>query len=245
MQETLEQERSPVATMTPAVPEDLRPDYRLWPSTRGLHEASLQTPLCSWQHSDPAVSGWQEFLIRTLDVVGSLLILFVLWPVTLVLAATVKLTSAGPVFYSQGRVGRYGKVFTMYKFRTMKDGAESDTGPVLASTNDTRLTPVGQLLRQSRMDELPQLFNVLRGDMSMVGPRPERPHFVQQYRVLQGVRLAVKPGITGLAQIRGSYNLRPERKVRYDTLYIQRRSVLLNLYVLMQTIPVILMREGQ
>ncbi|OHB63426.1 MAG: hypothetical protein A2Y76_13380 [Planctomycetes bacterium RBG_13_60_9] len=186
----------------------------------------------------------REFPIRLFDIVASVALLLATWPILLTAALLVKLTSRGPVIYRQPRVGRHHRVFTLYKLRTMKDGAERDTGPVWASAQDHRITPVGRILRSTRIDELPQLLNVLRGDMSLVGPRPERPCFVAQFKTLQGVRLAVKPGITGLAQVRGHYELRPDQKVRYDTLYIQNRSLRLNLYVLLQTIPVVFLRKG-
>jgi lipopolysaccharide/colanic/teichoic acid biosynthesis glycosyltransferase len=106
------------------------------------------------------------------------------------------------------------------------------------------VTPIGKFLRQTRIDELPQLLNVLKGDMSMVGPRPERPHFTRIHKALRGIRMAVKPGLTGLAQIRSSYNLKPQHKTKYDYLYIQRRSALLNIYLMIKTIPVMIMRKG-
>jgi lipopolysaccharide/colanic/teichoic acid biosynthesis glycosyltransferase len=182
--------------------------------------------------------------MRAFDVVTSIIILLAAWPAMLAAALLIKLTSRGPAIYRQERVGRDSHVFVLYKLRTMMDGAERDTGPVWAAARDSRVTPVGRILRKARIDELPQLFNVLRGDMSLVGPRPERPHFVSCYETLQGARLAVKPGITGLAQIRGNYDLRPDRKVRYDILYIRKRSLLLNIYVLLQTIPVMLTGRG-
>jgi lipopolysaccharide/colanic/teichoic acid biosynthesis glycosyltransferase len=185
-----------------------------------------------------------EFMVRVLDVVGSALILLLAAPVMVLVGLFVKLTSVGPVLYKQRRVGEYGRVFTLYKFRTMVHDAEKHTGPVWAAKNDERVTPAGKILRRTRLDELPQLFNVLKGDMSLVGPRPERPYFVKQHKVLQGVRLVVKPGITGLAQVRGYYDLKPEHKLKYDYLYIQKRSFLLNLYILLQTIPVVLLKKG-
>lgn len=185
-----------------------------------------------------------EFLIRLLDVVGSLVILTCALPVMILAALLIKLTSSGPVLYRQERVGRGGRLFSLYKFRTMIDGAEKHVGPVWASRDDDRVTPVGRILRRTRLDELPQLYNILRGDMSLVGPRPERPYFVQRHRALQGMRLAVKPGLTGLAQIRSFYDLKPTHKVRYDYLYIQNRSLLLNVYILLQTIPVLFTRQG-
>ena len=126
----------------------------------------------------------------------------------------------------------------------MIDDAEKHTGPVLATINDPRVTKIGRILRTTRIDEIPQLFNVIRGQMSLVGPRPERPHFVKQHKHLRELRLAVKPGITGLAQIRSYYDLPPEHKVKYDYLYIQRRSLRLNLYILTMTVPIIFSRKG-
>jgi lipopolysaccharide/colanic/teichoic acid biosynthesis glycosyltransferase len=189
-------------------------------------------------------SGRREFSLRVFDIVTSVVLLLGAWPVMLIAAVLIKLTSRGPVIYRQQRVGRHHRVFTLYKFRSMADGAERDTGPIWASAQDSRITPVGRVLRKTRIDELPQLFNVLQGNMSLVGPRPERPHFVAQYEALQGVRLAVKPGITGLAQIRASYDLRPDRKLKYDALYVHNRSLFLNIYILVQTIPVMLKRKG-
>lgn len=186
----------------------------------------------------------REFVIRAFDIVGSVAILAVTLPLMLVVALLIKASSQGPILYKQKRVGKDGKVFTLYKFRTMVDNAEDHVGPVLAAKDDVRVTPVGRVLRRVRMDELPQLFNVLWGDMSLVGPRPERPYFVNQHKALQGVRLAVKPGLTGLAQIRSFYDLKPDHKIKYDNLYIQRRSVFLNAYILLQTIPVIFTKKG-
>ncbi len=142
-------------------------------------------------------SAWQEFPMRIFDVMTSIAILLAVWPIMLIAALLIKLTSRGPAIYRQKRVGRHSKVFILFKFRTMRDGAERDTGPVWASARDSRVTPVGCILRKARIDELPQLFNVLWGDMSLVGPRPERPHFVSRYRTLQGARLIARPGVTG------------------------------------------------
>lgn len=187
---------------------------------------------------------FNDVLIRSLDIAGSIIMLLLAAPVMVFAAVLIKATSPGPVLYKQKRVGKAGRIFTLYKFRTMVDGAEKETGPVWATKDDERVTFVGRILRRTRLDELPQLFNALRGDMSLVGPRPERPYFVRQHRSLQGIRLVVKPGITGLAQIRAFYNLRPEHKIKYDYLYIQNRSLLLNLYILLQTIPVIFLKKG-
>jgi len=186
----------------------------------------------------------EEFLMRCLDIAGSILILLVSTPVTILTPLLIKISSSGPVFYKQQRVGKDGKLFTLYKFRTMVHDAEKEVGPVLASRDDPRVTKVGKILRATRLDELPQLINVLKGDMSLVGPRPERPHFVKKHKSLHELRLAVKPGLTGLAQIRSFYDLKPRHKIKYDYLYIQKRSLLLNLYILIRTIPAVFSRKG-
>lgn len=187
----------------------------------------------------------EEFLMRSLDVLGGLVILVVSLPLTILATVLIKLTSEGPILYRQQRVGKNGKIFTLYKFRTMVKDAEAKLGPVLAVENDPRVTKVGRFLRDTRLDEFPQLINVLLGQMSLVGPRPERPYFVKGYKALREIRLAVRPGLTGLAQIRNVYDLQPNHKIKYDYLYIQQRSLLLNLYILAKTIPVILLKKGR
>jgi lipopolysaccharide/colanic/teichoic acid biosynthesis glycosyltransferase len=189
-------------------------------------------------------SALTEVLIRGFDIAGSVIMLLLAMPVMVFTALLVKGSSMGPMLYKQRRVGKNCKIFKLYKFRTMVHNAEKHTGPVWAARDDGRVTPIGRVLRRTRLDELPQLFNVLRGDMSLVGPRPERPYFVRRHRVLQGVRLMVKPGITGLAQVRAPYDLRPEHKLKYDFLYIQKRSFLLNVYIMLMTVPVVLLRKG-
>jgi len=190
-------------------------------------------------------SDLDEFLIRMLDIVASVVFLLVLWPVMFLISLLTKLTSHGPVIYKQRRIGKDGKIFTLYKFRTMIKDAEKIAGLSPASQNDVRVTKIGKLLRTTRLDELPQLLNVLRGEMSLVGPRPENLYRVENHKSLQGLRLAVKPGLTGLAQIRSFYDLHPRHKIKYDYLYIQRRSLLLNLNIILKTIPVILLKKGQ
>jgi len=187
-------------------------------------------------------SDCEEFLIRTLDIIGSILILLLLSPLIALVILILKFS--GPVLYKQTRVSKDGAIFILYKFKTMIDGAEKQSGPTLAARDDPRVTKIGRLLRSSRIDELPQLWNVIRGDMSLVGPRPERPYFVKMHRALRGIRLAVKPGLTGLAQIRSLYNLKPTHKIKYDYLYIQKRSLWLNLVLLAKTIPVVLSKKG-
>jgi len=189
-------------------------------------------------------SDLDEFFITILDISTSLISLILAAVPMLIISILIKLTSKGTVIYKQERVGKDGKTFTLYKFRTMVEDAERMLGPVLAKQDDPRITKIGKILRTTRMDELPQLFNVLCGQMSLVGPRPERPHFVKLHKALRELRLAVKPGLTGLAQIRSFYDLHPKHKFKYDFLYIQRRSLLLNLYILAKTIPVVFSKKG-
>jgi len=177
--------------------------------------------------------------------------LILLSPLIIFVSLLIKLTSSGPLLYKQLRVSKDGGTFMLYKFKTMIDDAEKHTGPVLAAKNDPRVTrsechfKLGRFLRETRIDEIPQLLNVIRGDMSIVGPRPERPYFVKRHKALREIRLAVKPGLTGFAQIRNLYDLHPKHKIKYDYLYIQRRSLLLNLYIITKTIPVIFSKKGQ
>ena len=194
---------------------------------------------------DTARVTWlQRFLIRLLDLVGAILGLLLFCPVMLIVALSIKFDSRGRVFYCQKRVGEKGRIFTLYKFRTMVAHAETNWGFLPASEDDERITRVGKMLRKTRLDELPQLFNVIKGDMSLVGPRPENLYRVNLHQALRGPRLVVKPGITGLAQIRSLYDIKPDHKIKYDYLYIQRRSFLLNLYILIMTVPVVLKKTG-
>ncbi len=176
------------------------------------------------------------------DRVLALVALIVLLPVLAILALLVKLTSRGPVFFRQQRVGQYGRPFYILKLRTMVLDAESKTGPIWAVDNDPRVTRIGRFLRLSHLDEIPQLFNVLMGHMSLVGPRPERPVFVAQFRRQipnYEDRLLVKPGITGLAQVYHSYDatLRDVRKkLAYDLLYIKRMCMMTDVIILFLTV---------
>jgi exopolysaccharide biosynthesis polyprenyl glycosylphosphotransferase len=175
---------------------------------------------------------------RGLDILLSAAALVVGAPLVAAAAVTIKLTSRGPVFYCQERVGRHGRLFTIYKLRTMVDGAERETGPTLARKSDPRSTPVGRVLRAIKLDEWPQFYNVLRGDMSIVGPRPERLCFVQSYgrHIDQySQRHSVRPGITGLAQVKGGYRTHVYVKLRYDLDYVRRQSCWLDLWILART----------
>jgi lipopolysaccharide/colanic/teichoic acid biosynthesis glycosyltransferase len=187
----------------------------------------------------------EEFLIRLLDMVGSLALLILFGPILLMTACLIKATSPGPVIYRQPRVGKDRQLFTLYKFRTMRHDPSGGEDHRPAVAGDERVTRVGRTLRRLRLDELPQLINVLKGQMSLVGPRPENITRVNTHKALRGLRLAVKPGLTGLAQVRSFYDLNPGHKIKYDYLYIQRRSLMLNLYVLYKTVPVVLRGKGQ
>lgn len=187
---------------------------------------------------------------RFLDVLGASVGLVLAFPLMVLATIAIKLTSHGPVIYSQERVGVWGKRFSMHKFRSMRIDAEADGLPKFASENDPRVTLVGKFLRRTRIDELPQFWNVLRGDMSLVGPRPERPAFVEQ---LEGQipyfrqRLFVKPGVTGHAQVRCRYSAELEDhqvKLEHDLFYIKNVSIFFDLSILMDTVKVVLCRIG-
>jgi exopolysaccharide biosynthesis polyprenyl glycosylphosphotransferase len=186
-------------------------------------------------------------LKRVFDVMLGLTLCVLAVPIMAVVALAIRVTSPGPIIFRQDRVGRGGKPFTMYKFRTMHLEAERGTGPVLAVENDPRVTRLGRVLRGTRLDELPQLWNVLAGDMSFVGPRPERPEFVRDYEVeIQGYRerFKVRPGLTGYAQVNGEYHTSPATKLKYDLAYMYNRSFLLDLKILSETAKVMLTRRG-
>jgi lipopolysaccharide/colanic/teichoic acid biosynthesis glycosyltransferase len=208
------------------------------------HLMAIRAALPRGTRDVPRQSAVHELSIRLLDLAGAAGILILSLPIMTLLAVLIKVSSPGPILYKQERVGKSGRVFTLYKFRSMIDDAEKHVGPVWAAKDDGRVTPLGKVMRKMRFDELPQLFNVIKGDMSLVGPRPERPFFVGRHKALQGIRLAVKPGLTGLAQIRAFYDLKPDHKLRYDHLYIQNRSFWLNISILAKTIPVVLQKTG-
>lgn len=184
-----------------------------------------------------------EFLKRLFDVGFSALALALCMPLMVLTAVLMKLTSSGPVLYRQPRVGLHGEEFELLKLRTMVQDAEKDTGPVLSSSNDGRVTLVGKVLRRLKIDEMPQFYNVLRGDMSVVGPRPERMCFVEQFsRSIPGyaARHHVKPGITGPAQVYGRYTSDPEVKLKYDLMYVYGGSFSTDLKILAKTIPAVI-----
>lgn len=189
----------------------------------------------------------QKILKRMLDIAVSIPAIIILLPLMALTSIAIKADSKGPVIYSQERVGLYGKSFKVYKFRSMRQDAEAQSGPVLAKEGDSRITKVGRFIRATRIDELPQLFNVLKGEMSIVGPRPERPFFVEQFikeKPEYAYRHNVKPGITGLAQIAGKYNTTAYDKLIYDLIYIQEVSVKTDLIIMLQTLKVLITKES-
>ncbi len=187
---------------------------------------------------------------RLLDLCAAVVGMLLAAPIMAVVAAAVKLTSSGPVVYRQQRVGQMGRVFTVFKFRSMRQDAEAGTGAVWASKNDDRVTPIGRFIRRARLDELPQLWNVLVGDMSLVGPRPERPEFVQKLTEqipFYGQRHVVRPGLTGWAQVRYTYGSTVEdalEKLQYDLFYIKNVSIPLDLFIIFSTIKTVILRQG-
>jgi sugar transferase (PEP-CTERM system associated) len=187
---------------------------------------------------------------RAFDLVLSLVGLVVSLPLMAVVALLVKLTSRGPVLYHQERVGLNGRTFPVHKFRSMRLDAETTSGPVWSAKHDARVTPIGRFLRRARLDELPQLWNVLGGDMSFVGPRPERPNFVEELTAkipFYGQRHVLKPGLTGWAQVRYTYGASVEdaiEKLQYDLYYIKNLSFALDLVIVLETVKTVLLRRG-
>jgi sugar transferase (PEP-CTERM system associated) len=191
-----------------------------------------------------------EALKRLFDMAAAVLGLALAGPIMALVALATKLTEGGPVLYSQVRVGRNEVPFTLFKFRSMRPDAETDTGPVWSSAGDPRVTRLGRLLRRTRLDELPQLWNVLRGDMSIVGPRPERPEFVIELTKqipFYSQRHAVRPGVTGWAQVRHTYAASVAdslQKLQYDLFYIKNMSLAFDIFVVFETVKTVLVRTG-
>lgn len=195
-------------------------------------------------------SRWLTGSKRTFDLGVGALFAIVALPIMGVVALLVRWTSEGPALYSQQRVGKDGRIFTIQKFRSMRQDAESQTGAVWSTKGDSRITPIGGFLRRSRLDELPQLWNILRGDMSFVGPRPERPEFVRELThqiPFYGQRHVVKPGLTGWAQVRYSYGASVEdalEKLQYDLFYVKHMSITFDVFIIISTIKTVILRKG-
>lgn len=192
-------------------------------------------------------SAWYTGIKRAVDIVVSFLGLLVTGPFLLIIAACIKLYDHGPVLYKQCRLTKDGKTFEIYKFRSMRTDAEQDGIARLASQNDTRITPIGKFIRKVRIDELPQLLNILRGEMSLVGPRPERPEIAEQYEqeiAEFSLRLQAKAGLTGYAQVYGKYNTNPYDKLQMDLMYIANQSIVQDLKLIFATIKILFMPES-
>jgi exopolysaccharide biosynthesis polyprenyl glycosylphosphotransferase len=226
---------------------DLRSFYEEMTGKLLLNHMDLKYLICS------AGFPHNKFLFtakRAVDVLSAVVGLIVSSPIWPLLAILVKIDSPGPVLYRQVRVGFLENPFVLYKFRTMKHDAESETGAIWAQENDSRLRPIGKFLRKTRLDELPQLFNVLKGEMSFVGPRPERPEFVEQLNELlpfYAKRNFIKPGITGWAQINYPYGSSVEdayEKLCYDLYYFKNMTLLTDVLIVLQTFKVILWTRG-
>jgi exopolysaccharide biosynthesis polyprenyl glycosylphosphotransferase len=232
----------------------VRPDHASVLLLPGPYESLIGRMRYRWVHDIPLIevvreSEWRinRPLKRLVDLAGATLLLLPALPVMAVCAVAIRLTSPGPVLYRQVRVGRGRRRFTLWKLRTMHEDAERDTGEVLAQPDDPRLTPIGGTLRALRLDELPQLLNVLGGSMSLVGPRPERPGFVERF--LEEVpgyaeRFSLAPGLTGLAQVNGEYLSSPQNKLRYDLAYLANWSPWLDLSILFRTVKIVLTSRG-
>ena len=195
------------------------------------------------------------FVKRLIDIVASILLLIILMPLFMIIMLLIYINSPGPVFYKQIRVGRWGKLFTMWKFRSMYLDADKRLKEIMAENemtggvifkmkNDPRIIPNGRFIRKASIDELPQLWNVLKGDMSLVGPRPALPSEVNQYSLQDRQRLEVIPGITCIWQVSGRSNIPFPQQVELDTEYIQSQSLLLDLKLLLKTIPAVLLSRG-
>jgi lipopolysaccharide/colanic/teichoic acid biosynthesis glycosyltransferase len=218
---------------------------------RRWHQARARLEQFAWTE----FLGWGRAIKRTIDIVGALFLLILSLPLLLLFAVLVKATSPGPVFFTQTRVGKRGRLFRMYKFRSMHENAEQrkaellprnevSGGVIFKIKNDPRRTPIGSFMRTWSIDELPQLWNVLLGDMSLVGPRPPLPSEVQQYTLAQRQRLDAVPGLTCTWQVSGRCEIPFEKQVELDVEYIESQSISLDVKLLFQTVSAIFQRRG-
>ena len=184
---------------------------------------------------------------RLLDIVASLSGLIIGIPLLIIFGVAIKREDKGPIFYKQERLGLKGRRFYVYKLRSMRINAESMGGAQWAQKDDPRITKVGKFIRKTRIDEIPQLYNILIGDMSLIGPRPERPELTYQFeQEIPGFmhRLSIKPGLTGWAQVNGGYDITPKEKLVFDKEYIENKNILLDLKIILMTIKVVLTGDG-
>ena len=205
----------------------------------------IDTPMLISNRFGPGI--WSRGVKRILDIFMSSILLLLTFPFVVITAISIKLFDKGPILYSQTRVTRNNREFKVYKFRSMKVDAENGSGAQLAKENDNRITKIGKFIRKTRIDELPQLFNILKGDMSFVGPRPERPELIK--KILEDVpefnyRLNVKAGLTGYAQVYGKYNTDLKDKLLLDLIYIENYSVLLDIKIILMTIKIIFIKDS-
>lgn len=210
-----------------------------------FHSTLMQVSDIPMFRIDSLYLSWEQVIIKRIFDLGiGLLMLFVLAPIMIITAVVIMIFEGRPVLYTQERVTINNRPFKLYKFRSMKVNAERDTGAIWAIENDPRITPLGRFLRKFWLDELPQLFNVIKGDMSLVGPRPERPFFIEQFaKEIPDFhyRLSVKAGVTGLAQVLGKYATSPENKIKYDLLYIKNSNIMFDFKILFETLKKIIM----
>lgn len=233
--------------------------FRFVPSILDVVSANVETQTIAGMPvialKETALEGWGRIIKRIFDVVFSLMVCLLLWPLFLLVAILIKIDSPGPVLYASTRVGRKGMLFKIYKFRSMvvdaekklkelKDKNEAD-GPMFKIKDDPRITRMGKFLRKSRIDELPQIWNVLKGEMSWIGPRPPIPAEVAQYEEHHLKRLAIKSGITGPWQVTGRHDLSFEDIVKLDTYYIENWSIMLDVQIFFKTIWLMLTRAGR
>lgn len=187
-----------------------------------------------------------EVYSRILDIILSIIGLIISIPIIIVFGLLIKKEDDGPIFYKQDRLGKDGKIIFIYKLRSMKINSEKNDS-LWTEKNDPRVTNIGKFIRKSRIDEIPQFFNILKGDMSMIGPRPERPNLTMEFNErIPGFinRLVIKPGLTGYAQVNGGYDISVEDKIKKDLYYIKNRNLFLDISILLKTIKVVLTGEG-
>jgi lipopolysaccharide/colanic/teichoic acid biosynthesis glycosyltransferase len=187
---------------------------------------------------------YQKGLKRLVDIIISLCLIILSSPLWLIIIVLIKVTSPGEIIFRQKRLGQFGKVFYMFKFRTMVTGAEKMGSGMYLEENDSRITSLGKWLRKTSLDELPQLINVLKGEMSIVGPRPAPLHHLTKYNERQRRRLEMKPGITGWAQIKGRNEIFWPERIEYDLWYLRHHSFLIDIFIIFYTFMMVFFRKG-